>query len=190
MKFTTESSQNLLCEISIQIREKRLSPRRAPRRSLLPLSPKRTQVRLKSLLYLVWLRQIHSEPTGVLRCKSAVCGLNGLLPTLRVGSLHLNPQPRAALLLLRPLSVGRFASLRFRPKNMAHHIFQLETELQNIPEAAPSSRSFSVSEKLARYGSSALSGVEHLRLLVGKDSILSLELRTDKSVTFVHRSSP
>jgi len=37
---------------------------------------------------------------------------------------------------------------------MAHHIFQLETELQNIPE------------KLARYGSSALSGMEHLRLLV------------------------
>ena len=36
-------------------RETRLSPRRAPRRSLLPLSPKRTQVRLKSLLYLVWL---------------------------------------------------------------------------------------------------------------------------------------
>jgi len=30
--------------------------------------------------------------------------------------------------------VGRFASLGFRPKNMAHHIFQLETELQNIPE--------------------------------------------------------
>ena len=54
---------------------------------------------------------------------------------------------------------------------MAHHIFQLETELQNIPEAAPkASRSFSVSEKVARYGSSALSGVEHLRLLVGKDS--------------------
>jgi hypothetical protein len=44
---------------------------------------------------------------------------------------------------------------------MAHHIFQLENELQNIPEAAPqASRSFSVSEKLARYGSSALSGVE------------------------------
>jgi len=51
---------------------------------------------------------------------------------------------------------------------MAHHIFQLESELQNIPEAAPeASRSFSVSEKLARYGSSALSGVEHLTLLVG-----------------------
>jgi hypothetical protein len=47
---------------------------------------------------------------------------------------------------------------------MAHHIFQLETELQNIPEAAPkASRSFSVSEKLARYGLSALSGAEHLR---------------------------
>jgi DNA repair protein RadC len=60
---------------------------------------------------------------------------------------------------------------------MAHHIFQSETELQNIPEAAPSSRSFSVSEKLARYGSSALSGVEHLRLLVGKDSIADALLR-------------
>ena len=61
---------------------------------------------------------------------------------------------------------------------MAHHIFQLETELQNIPEAAPkASRSFSVSEKLARYGSSALSGAEHLRLLVGKDSIAEALLR-------------
>jgi len=50
---------------------------------------------------------------------------------------------------------------------MAHHIFQLENELQNILEAAPkASRSFSVSEKLARYDSSALSGMEHLRLLV------------------------
>jgi len=34
---------------------------------------------------------------------------------------------------------------------MAHHIFQLESELQNIPEAAPeASLSFCVSEKLAR----------------------------------------
>jgi hypothetical protein len=67
---------------------------------------------------------------------------------------------------------GRFASLRFRPKNLARHIFQLESELQNIPEAAPrASRSFSGSEKLARYGSSALSGVEHLTLLVGKESV-------------------
>jgi hypothetical protein len=61
------------------LREKRLSPRRTPRRFLLPLSPKRTQVRLKSLLCLVLSgsRQIHSEPTDVLRGKSAVCGLNG-----------------------------------------------------------------------------------------------------------------
>jgi hypothetical protein len=35
---------------------------------------------------------------------------------------------------------------------MAHHIFQSETELQNIPEAAPkASLSFSVFERLARY---------------------------------------
>jgi hypothetical protein len=54
---------------------------------------------------------------------------------------------------------------------MPQHIFQSSNELQNIIEAAPSSRSFSVSEKLALYGSSALSGVEHLRLVVGKDSV-------------------
>jgi hypothetical protein len=51
---------------------------------------------------------------------------------------------------------------------MAHYISQLESELQNIPEA---SLSFCVSEKLARYGSSALSGLEHLTLLVGKESV-------------------
>jgi len=43
---------------------------------------------------------------------------------------------------------------------MAHHIFQLESELLNIPEAAPkASPSFPISEKLACCGSSALSGV-------------------------------
>jgi DNA repair protein RadC len=151
---------------------------------------KRTQVRLKSLLFLSGLRQIHSEPTDILRGKSAVCGLNGLRPTLRVGALHLNPQPRAALLLLRPLSAGRFASLRFRPKNMAQHIFQSENELQNIPEAAPkASRSFSVSERLARYGTSALSGVEHLRLLVGRDSIADALLRHFGSLKALSRAS-
>jgi hypothetical protein len=39
-------------------------------------------------------------------------------------------------------------SLCYRPKNVAHHIFQLENELQNIPEAAPkASPSFTVSKK-------------------------------------------
>jgi hypothetical protein len=73
---------------------------------------------------------------------------------------------------------------------MAHHIFQLETELQNIPEAAPkASRSFSVSEKLARYGSSALSGVEHLRLLIGKDSMADALLRHFGSLKALSRAS-
>ena len=134
--------------------------------------------------------QIYSEPKVVLRAKSAVSGLNGLRPTLRVGALHLNPRPRSALLLLRPLSVGRFASLRFRPKNMAHHIFQSESELQNIPEAAPeASRSFSVSEKLACYGSSALSGVEHLTLLVGKKSVALALIRHFGSLKGLARAS-
>jgi DNA repair protein RadC len=72
---------------------------------------------------------------------------------------------------------------------MAHHIFQLESELQNIPEAAPSSPSFSVSEKLARYGSSALSGLEHLTLLVGKESIAVALIRHFGSLTALSRAS-
>jgi hypothetical protein len=92
-------------------------------------------------------RHLHPiEPT------SAVCGLNSLRPALRAGALYLNPQPSdrgRMLLLLRPLSVGRFVFLR--PKNMERHIFRLESEFQNIPEAAPkASPSFSVFEKLAR----------------------------------------
>ena len=63
---------------------------------------------------------------------------------------------------------------------MAHHISRLESELQNIPEAAPkASPSFSVSEKLARYGSSELSGVEHLTfraLYGGRSYIMKKEL--------------
>jgi hypothetical protein len=42
--------------------------------------------------------------------------------------------------------VGRKAIASLSAKNMAHHISQLESELQNIPEAAPkASLSFSVS---------------------------------------------
>ena len=73
---------------------------------------------------------------------------------------------------------------------MAHHIFQSETELQNIPEAAPkASPSFSVSEKLARYGSSALSGVEHLTLLVGKESVALALIRHFGSLKALARAS-
>jgi DNA repair protein RadC len=73
---------------------------------------------------------------------------------------------------------------------MANHIFQLESELQNIPEAAPEAlRSFSVSEKLARYGSSALSGVEHLTLLVGKESVVIALIRHFGSLEGLSRAS-
>jgi hypothetical protein len=86
--------------------------------------------------------------------------------------------------------VGRFAALRLRPKNMAHHISQLESELQNIPEAAPkASPSFSVSERLARYGSSALAGVEHLTLLVGKESVALALIRHFGSLKGLARAS-
>jgi hypothetical protein len=58
------------------------------------------------------------------------------------------------------------------------------------PEAAPeASRSFSVSEKLARYGSSALSGVEHLTLLVGKKSVALALIRHFGSLKGLARAS-
>jgi DNA repair protein RadC len=69
---------------------------------------------------------------------------------------------------------------------MSQHIFQLESELQNIPEASPS---FSVSEKLARYGSTALSTVEHLTLLVGKESIALALMRHFGSLKALSRAS-
>src|SRR3984957_13926857 len=69
---------------------------------------------------------------------------------------------------------------------MAHHIFQLESELQNIPEASPR---FSVSERLARYGSSAISGVEHLTLPVGKESLAIAQIRHFGSLKAMARAS-
>jgi DNA repair protein RadC len=73
---------------------------------------------------------------------------------------------------------------------MAYHIFQLESELQNIPEAASkASPSFSVSEKLARYGSSALSGVEHLTLLVGRKFVALALIRHFGSLKAMARAS-
>jgi DNA repair protein RadC len=75
---------------------------------------------------------------------------------------------------------------------MSQHIFQFESELQNSSqEAAPSSRSLSptVSEKLALYGSSALSGLEHLTLLVGKEEIASTLIRHFGSMKALSRAS-
>jgi DNA repair protein RadC len=57
---------------------------------------------------------------------------------------------------------------------MTQHIFPFESKLQNNQnEVAPSSPNFSlsVSEKLSRYGVNALSDIEHLGLLVGKETV-------------------
>jgi DNA repair protein RadC len=56
-------------------------------------------------------------------------------------------------------------------------------------EAAPSSYSFSVSEKLARYGSTALSGAEHLTLLVGKETVALALIRHFGSLKALSRAS-
>jgi DNA repair protein RadC len=57
---------------------------------------------------------------------------------------------------------------------MTQHIFSFESELQNNQaEVAPSSPNFSLSvcEKLSRYGVNALSDVEHLGLLFGRETL-------------------
>ena len=75
---------------------------------------------------------------------------------------------------------------------MSQHIFQFESELQNSSqEAAPSSPSISptVSEKLERYGSSALSGVEHLTLIVGKEDLALALVRHFGSIKALSRAS-
>ena len=51
------------------------------------------------------------------------------------------------------------------------------------------SQSLSVSEKLARYGSTGLSGMEHLILLVGKESIASALVRHFGSLKALSRAS-
>jgi hypothetical protein len=88
--------------------------------------------------------------------------------------LHLNPRPSSALLRLPPFSVGPLYFASLSAENMTQHIFSFESELQNNQsEVAPSSPNFSlsVSEKLSRYGANALSDVEHLGLLVGKEAL-------------------
>ena len=75
---------------------------------------------------------------------------------------------------------------------MFQHIFQFESELQNSSqEAAPSSPSLSltVSEKLERYGSSALSGVEHLTLILGKEDLALALVRHFGSIKALSRAS-
>jgi len=53
----------------------------------------------------------------------------------------------------------------------------------------PTLASLSVRERLARYGSSALSGVEHLRWLVGRDSAVDALLRHFGSLKELERAS-
>ena len=68
--------------------------------------------------------------------KSAVCGLNGPLPPLRVGAFHLNPRPRSALLrlcLFAPCS-NENSRFRFGKKNCALLTFSLLNGIQRFRE--------------------------------------------------------
>ena len=135
-----------------------------------------------------------SNPRSASKRKSTVCGINGPPSLSLAGSARHLPfisstaYPRSCASGLFPWAAALcFAHAR---KNMSQHIFRSSVELQNIPEAAPkASPSFSVSEKLARYGCSSLSGVEHLRLLVGKDSVADALIRHFGSLKALSRAS-
>src|SRR6266567_7580756 len=106
-------------------------------------------------------------------------------------------QAHSSTAVPRSCSCGLFPwaaklSLRFRPKNMTQHIFPFESELQNNRnEVAPSSPNFSlsVSEKLSRYGVNALSDVEHLGLLVGKETLAARLLKHFGSLKALTKAS-
>jgi hypothetical protein len=114
-----------------------------------------------------------SGPSSGLWCKGAVYGLNGLRPLS--ASLGCPPfKSPTAFRALAPAASFRgplsFASLS--AKKYVTTYFSARKRTSRYPEAAPkASPSFSVSEKLACYASTALSTVEHLTLLVGKESI-------------------
>src|SRR5690349_12849750 len=114
------------------------------------------QYELCELLWRVWLTPDLIEPTGVLWCKRAVCGLNGFLPRLPRSrrTFHLNPRPRSALLLLRPLSVGRKAIASLSAKKYVTAYFSARKRTSKYSRSCSQSLAqLSVSEKLARYGS-------------------------------------
>ena len=127
--------------------EKRLSPRRAPRLSLLPHSSRRTQVRLKPLLSLPGWRQTYTEPTGVLRCKSTVCGLNGLRPTLRVGALHLKSSTAFRALAPAASFRGSLCCACFGQKIWHTIFFSSKTNFKIFPKLLPNPREASPFQK-------------------------------------------
>jgi len=78
-------------------------------------------------------------PTARLQRKSAVCGLNGLLPRLRLGSLHLNPRPPKVFRALAPppfLRRGKRkrSSFRFGKKIALGAHFPSKTESKRFRE--------------------------------------------------------
>ena len=60
---------------------------------------------------------------------------------------------------------------------------------REIIEAAPSPPKTSISQKLALYGSASLSGMEHLTLLVGKQSVANALIRQFGSLKALSRAS-
>ena len=89
MKLRIESLQNLCLRLKSTSGRKTFS-HRAFKASLLSLSSECANVRLKSILQLPGSRKNLRQTASFLHCKSAICDLNSLRPTLRVGSIPLS----------------------------------------------------------------------------------------------------
>ena len=103
--------------------------------------------------------------------------------------IKLNPRPLLAFATSASFR-GPLCFASLSAKKYGTPYFSARKRPSKYSRSSPkASRSFSVSEKLARYGSSALSSVEHLRLLVGKDSIADALLRHFGSLKALSRAS-
>jgi hypothetical protein len=158
---------------------KTFSPSGSQGRSLLPLSPKRIQVSLKSLLYLVRLM-----PDSLSNPRTSFVA--------RVPSAAKRPTPNAA----RRCPQSKSSTALFAPAASFHrsHCFAFDQKIWHTiffsrKRTSKYSRSCSVSEKLARYISSPLSNVEHLSLLVGKGSVALDLIRDFGSLKTMARAS-
>ena len=106
-------------------------------------------------------------------------------PPLR-GSPPLKSSSASVLLILRPLFRGLLCVPSLRQKVWRTIFFCPKPNFKIFPKPRRASQS---PKKLSRYGSSALSGVENLTLLVGKESVALALIRHFGSLKAFSRAS-
>jgi hypothetical protein len=177
-------------------REKRLSPRRAPKRSLLPLSPRHTQGSPKTtpISKCLAIARCTSAPAEASPAQEYRLRLKQLPSASHKLARHLpfkSSTPASAGLLRFPCLSPRRSHWRsaFGSKNMQQHFFSFESgELQKNKKDS-SSHCSSVQERLVNYGSEALDTAEHLGLILHSQKQADVLLKHFGSLTVLARAS-